>query len=960
MSIYTVIDVETTGFDPAKEHIIEIAAVRIADGIIGEEFSSLVNCGCPIPPPITRLTGIDDAMLAPAPGFPAISDALREFIGDSVIIAHNAPFDKGFVDRVLKLPNKWLDTVALARLIYPTASSYSLGNLIVQIGEENDEAHRALSDARATAMLFNRLCADYLAMDEKLHKTLFALSRKHKDIVSQLLSSLSWQKLNINPDEATAAIYIPMSHNTNALMNKNQAVEYDEDYRIPVREIYDILGAGGRAEAVIEGFEERAQQLEMCERVAETINNKEILLAEAGTGTGKSLAYLVPAALYAANSGNSVIVSTYTLTLQNQLIEKDIPVLQRLLGKPVRAAVLKGRSNYICLRAYENLLANATSGDTYFLLRMAVWLAHSADGDGSALLFSNEDRWKWQTLSAVKENCAAPFCRHCSGKCFVYNNRRNAELSELIIVNHSLLISGASVEGSFFSENRYLIIDEAHHLEKAAESQLTATVNYYQISSVLSRLKRSGRAMNAVGRLESNLHLLLNGGEDAAFFEDKLNLIDGTAGDVLYTAEIFFVLVREAFALAAVSSGFYPAKLRITDEMKNGSAWAALLESGSSFAAVCHALYREMLNLLENIELLEEQVGKEITGKDELRNIGIACRETASTLQRILAAAREGKDPFADTQAPDEKDLNNFVTWVQFEDAKKLPSLHMTPVDLSEPLKELLFDTRDSVILTSATLTAGDSFNHFKDNIGLTLFEENPEENSEKAVEEMIQHSPFYYSDQALFLICDDLPDPAAGNDAVFVGEVAGLLKEIISVAQGRSLVLFTSHYQLKSVYEQIASPLGKEGITVLAHGISGNRNSILERFRKEKRVCILGANTFWEGIDVIGEALSMVVIVKLPFWPPTTPTVAARAEKIEVLGGNSFMEYSLPEALIRFKQGFGRLIRSSEDQGVFCVLDRRIFEKRYGEHFINALPQMTVKKAGRGEIKQLIESWLP
>ena len=956
MNIYTVIDVETTGFEPAKEQIIEIAAVRITDGIIGGEFSSLINCGRPVPPPITRLTGIDDAMLASAPAFAEISDALRDFIGESIIIAHNAPFDKSFVDRVLKLPNKWLDTVALARIIYPTASSYSLGNLVAQIGEVNDEAHRALSDARATATLFNRLCTDYLVMDDKLHKTLFALSRKRKDAVSQLLSSLSWQKLNINPEEAVAAVYIPMSHNINALMNKNLAAEYDEDYRISLQEIHDILGAGGRAEAVLEGFEERAQQLEMSERVAETINNKDILLAEAGTGTGKSLAYLVPAALYAANSGNSVIISTYTLTLQNQLIEKDIPVLQKLLDKPVRAAVLKGRSNYICLRAYENLLVNAESGDTYFLLRMAVWLAHSTDGDGSNLLFINEDRWKWQTLAAVKENCAAPFCRHCSGKCFVYNNRRNAELAELVVVNHSLLISGASVEGSFFGENRHLIIDEAHHLEKAAESQLTATVSYYQTSSVLSRLKRSGRTANALGRLELNIRPLLDSEADATFFDDKLNALDGTAADVLYASETFFASVRDAFASAAASSGFYPARLRITDEMKNNQSWSALTEAGSLFAAVCQSLYREILNLLENIELLEEQVGKEIAGKDEIRNIGIVCRETASTLQNILAAVKEGKDPFADTQAPDEKDLSNFVTWVQFEDARKLPSLHMTPVDLSEPLKELLFDTCDSVILTSATLTTDDSFKHFKDNVGLTLFEEG----SEKAIEEMIQHSPFYYSDQALFLICDDLPDPAAGNDAVFISEVAALLREIISVAEGRSLVLFTSHYQLKSVYEQIASPLGKEGITVLAHGISGNRSSILERFRKEKRVCILGANTFWEGIDVIGEALSMVVIVKLPFWPPTTPTVAARAERIEVLGGNSFMEYSLPEALIRFKQGFGRLIRSSEDQGVFCVLDRRIFEKRYGEHFINALPQMTVEKAGRGEIKQLIKNWLP
>ncbi|MEG1997116.1 MAG: helicase C-terminal domain-containing protein, partial [Clostridiales bacterium] len=330
----------------------------------------------------------------------------------------------------------------------------------------------------------------------------------------------------------------------------------------------------------------------------------------------------------------------------------------------------------------------------------------------------------------------------------------------------------------------------------------------------------------------------------------------------------------------------------------------------------------------------DEEEEHHIPGKDELQSIGAYAREMAATLQICL-----------------KPDQENYVAWVRFADGEKKPSFNIAPIELGQLLHSCLFAHCEAVVLTSATMTAANSFAFFKQRLGLNLLPDAPRE--------LLVPSPFLYKEQALFTIVDDLPDWSKSSEIVAVNAIGTALIQLLTASSGRAIVLFTSHQQLRAVFNEIRRPLLEQGITVLAHGISGGPVQLLQRLKTEKKCAILGANSFWEGVDVIGSALSLIVVVRLPFWPPNTPTTAAKMERIEATGHSSFGEYSLPQAILRFKQGFGRLIRSSEDSGVFCVLDKRLMEKGYGRSFMRALPEMRRIHGGSAQIATAIKDWL-
>lgn len=930
---FCVLDLETTGFSPVDDRVIEIALVRIRKGEITDTFTTLIDPEISIPEKITDITGISNSDVEGKPVFADILDEIEAFAGDDIIIAHNAPFDKSFMDLRWSKDNPWIDSVAFARIVWPMLPSHSLENLMAYMGMVNEDAHRSLSDTLCTAKLFLRLLEEYKSLQLEVHRNILSLNSLSFTPLMQLLRRLSSNAFNKKSTAGTPIVFQQFHPYAPVIDSEIEYKAKDDEYTLP-QEITDRYFSEERMKNCFPLYEERPQQAEMAAAVADAFNSQSILLAEAGTGTGKSLAYLLPAALFALNSGHTVAVSTHTLTLQDQLINKDIPLVKKILGCDFKAAVLKGRSNYVCLRCFENMLFKAAENDMEFAARFIVWLSQTTDGDGSILLLTPEERWKWRSVAAAKETCIGPKCRHYNSDCFVYNNRRAAALCDIVIINHSLLIADASFEKGFLPELPYLIIDEAHHLEKVAGDQLASKLSYYDIKTYLERI--IGRENDGVLKtLEKSALQLIDGAEDEQILKDRLLNFEFAVSELESQSDSFFMLARDVF-LPMITDNYIPAKIRITEQLKEGAGWQNFRSFADSLSKSLMRFVQALSSLLDCVSVLEIQTERSVYGKEELRMLGLTFREYAAVLEDI-----------AELDVPQE----NYVSWVQFGDLAKMPDLHIAPIELAEPLNSCLFMPKRSIVFSSATLTTGTSFEYYKRSVGLDI--------CDKEITELQLASPFYYNEQARFIICDDMPEITRDSEQVFLAKTADLLIDIIAAAQGRSLILFTSNAQLKSVYNKIRKPLEQHNIQVLAQGMGVGRNTILQRFRNEERSCILGSSTFWEGIDVIGEKLSLVVIVKLPFWPPVTPTVQAKCEEIEKRGNNPFMDYSLPEAVIRFKQGFGRLIRSSEDQGVFIVLDRRLIDKRYGRIFIEALPEMPLTVSHSEEIPYLVEDWL-
>jgi len=481
---FVVIDLETTGLDLNNDDIIEIGAVRIEQGEIVAQFSTLVNPHRKLDPLVIRLTGIDNSMLENQPEIQAACDSLSHFIGDAVLIAHNSFFDRSFLKRYLTFEQQWIDSITFAQVAFPTFHSYALAYLCETLAINNDSAHRALSDALATAELFIKSASAIAALPIQTKSHLSALAVGDNSPLGKLITALCKDAIT-----CTKNVDFPITTQTKKQATADYEQIYDENYLLPTDQILEFFSQDGICSTRMPDFEYRPEQAQMAEAVAQSFNNQRFLIAEAGTGTGKSLAYLLPAAMLSVNSGQKVAISTYTINLQEQLLFKDIPLLEQILDKPISAALLKGRNNYLCRRIYQSQL-NATGEEhRYFMMRIAVWLGSSRDGDVGTLSLNSFDKWKWQLINASRENCLNS-CPHRKNGCFLQQARKAAEAADICIINHSLLVANATMEKGFLPDIPYLIIDEAHHLEKAAGEQLSEAGNYYEIKLTMGHIKK--------------------------------------------------------------------------------------------------------------------------------------------------------------------------------------------------------------------------------------------------------------------------------------------------------------------------------------------------------------------------------------------------------------------------------------------------------------------------------------
>ena len=705
------------------------------------------------------------------------------------------------------------------------------------------------------------------------------------------------------------------------------------------------LAHGGSVAAALGEFEDRPSQRDMAAYIADVYNDGGIALLEAGTGVGKSFAYLVPALEWARVNGERTVVSTNTINLQEQLVGKDLPILARALATPEHTpsfALLKGWRNYLCLQRLQHARG---AQDSLFeadraaeLEAIAAWAGRSADGSLADLADAPSDD-VWDAVAAESDLCTRLKCPHFE-HCFVFQARRRAAEADVVVVNHHLLASDLAVrlasdnwlEAAVLPPYRRLILDEAHHLEDVAATHLGAQVSQVGVQRLLGRLERGGRGLLPA------LHAELRSRDDLLSAASR-DLVEQRLLDALRlarrAAEDVFAHLGRRLDRDRPDGGHEPV-LRLTDAFNQDAVWGEGLDVALENLLVAFSSLRDGVETIADRLSLTEVSERPIQLIAEMRGVVRRLDLAATALQSAL---RPPPDP-ANGPA---------VRWLERRGRKSAHlALAAVPLDLAPILKSALFDRVETVVLTSATLAAAGDFSFLEERLGVSL------PPSRVVVREALP-SPFDFAGQCLFGIPSDIPEPrddAPGHDAA----VARVLLELAHAADGGLFCLFTSHRALRRAADQVRGRIGARW-PLLVQG-EDQRDRLLRKFRDAGSAILLGTDSFWEGVDVPGRALRVLILAKLPFKVPSEPLTAARVERLTEQGLDGFTHYLLPHAALKLKQGFGRLIRSRHDVGAVVLLDRRVVTRRYGGLVLEGLPRASRVVGNWSDVREACEEF--
>lgn len=908
--ILVAVDVETTGYEAETEEIIEVGAIRLTvspDGAVtlGERFLTFANPGRPLTPPIVRLTGITDVDLVNAP---TTRDAVALFAafafrdGPPCFVGHNVGFDVAFLERAgMPIGAEWLDTAELASVLLPSASSYALQRLAADAAIVPDAAHRALDDAITSALVLGHL------------------ARVARELPALILSEIAALSELLGPSTAgffrdAAALAVRQAWNDDQMQrggllserplggvsSRSHVGPSEEDPRAATDSsalsVESMFALGGPLATKLGGYEDRPEQRALAAAIERTFADGGALVAEAGTGVGKSIAYLVPA-IAAATAGERVVVSTHTLPLQDQLVRKDLPALQAALGTDVAVAVLKGRSNYLCPRRWQILRGSVTTREeARIVCKTLVWRTATESGDRAELNLMRGEGELWSQISANDESCDQRRCKRTPGTdCYLQRAREAAANAGIVVVNHALLLQDARMRGALLPQAEHVVIDEAHRLEEVATDAFGLDLYEPRLRRDLQRVGHSPAVTSAL--------------RDPARAEPAERVRAEIERALERTTEVFEALG----ALLVPVGGPVEERMRITAGLRaSGDRWLPVELAGERLA-----------DAIAGIGFAADRIQSLGGDEDELAELQSGMGELAAARTAITRGLHDPR--------------SSDIVWLERDNDGAL-ALHVAQTHLGGLIRRTLVDAHRAVVFTSATLAVAGSFEFALDRFGIA-----------DVADTLAVGSPFDHQRQALLVLPVDIALP--GEDR-FIEEAARLVEDVARVLEGRTLVLFTSHATLREAAGRMGA-LETEGLAVLTQGVDGSRRALLERFTQGRAV-LLGTQSFWEGVDLPGDVLRCVVIARLPFSVPDDPLVQGRAERYE----DPFFDFQLPQAALRLRQGFGRLIRTKSDYGAVVLLDRRVVTRDYGEVLLGSLPDARTEHLPLDGIAARVAAW--
>ncbi|MBS3973395.1 MAG: DNA polymerase III subunit epsilon [Actinobacteria bacterium] len=897
------VDVETTGVEPQKDRLIEIAALATRGTEVLGSFHTLVDPGVLVPPEITALTGIESSQLKGAPDPATAVRELASFVAGRDIVAHNVAFDRDFLLRVAEknaFKGAWIDSVQLAQIALPRLRSHRLGDL-AECFDAPRPNHRATDDVEALAYLWRiMLCA------------IDALPRAVSQKIAQMDPSVEWPLRSVISqvafDQQAAHFDLKLERQRRALAYKAKALVDAEELecRAPSAEAvcaeFELEGLAGRT---FECFEYRAEQVDMATAVLDAFASERHALIEAGTGVGKSLAYLIPAAHFAMLNGVGVGVATKTNSLLNQLIYNELPRLNRGLGEGFRFASLKGYDHYLCLRKLEIALASSREKTEQDLVRQAAliaWVVQSAAGDLDGINLHWPRAGRTEFAASLSE-CTRKNCRHFSG-CYLHGARRRAFSAHIVVTNHALLFRDTAASGGILPPLRHWIIDEAHSVESEARRQFTFEASHAEVNGILTALHTSagGGVLGGVRRKTRS-----GDPEDAVKILAELAVIEEKVRVGTEAAEMFFGLFKEVEAGSADTT-YNRREIWLDEGFRAGERWRAISERG-------FALHKRLAEIVERgrflIRLLEETEMSHTDAVADLAGLLMRLASQAQTLEMVLNA-----------------DNDEYVYYMEFDHRRKVVAekLCAALLNVADVLAENFLPSVRTAVFTSATLAIGDDFSHFAQKVGLDRG------SGEKHTETQLK-SGYDLEKQMAVFVPKDMPMP---NEPGYLKALSELLYEVHVVMGGSVLTLFTNRKQMESLYQEVAPRLQAEGLPLLIQSRGASTKRLRDEFIADNRSSLFATKSFWEGFDAKGDTLRAVVVPKLPFARPDSPLAAERNRRE---GNISWRKYDLPDAVIELKQAAGRLIRSSTDIGCLVIADTRVLHKSYGRGFLSVLP---------------------
>lgn len=899
---YISFDLETTGLNPDKDQITEIAACRFVNGEFTEEYTTLINPGIPIPKNITTLTGISNKMVEESPSINDVLPEFLEFVGSTPLVAQNINFDYSFITKNLStersplLDNPLYDTLSLARGFIYFHNSFNLGSLCDYYGIKIENAHRAGADALCTGKLFAYLIQETLSKPLTLIQRIDNLFGNANVYNYNLFKNII--KTSVRFNKIDGLMPAPIEHELS-----DNSYEFTASGKSAIPEISEAWFVDGGAISVNwGGFEKRTSQTELIKDAFETFTEGNILAAEAGTGLGKSLAYLSSGYLAAKQKQTALVVSTYTKNLQSQLFTEDIPKLSQAIDQDLSAVIYKGRYNYICRTRFERLLANhqhlIKPKEYENILPLLVWEWETKSGDINECNGFQLNRQKrlWSLLRSERGYCSSKRCSKYDG-CFLGKVRVKVEDADIIIINHSLFANELMRDNSCLPEDFIYVIDEAHHFATVTRDQLVTQVGAKSFDDVFKFFNpgKDNWKKNALNK-----------------FPELLNL--------------YKFLATESKIIQKEFHNFFNSYY---DNKRD--------EISRSDYHINKLLYRNSQEEFIDTEPTPWEVLSDLIGFEKnVQNFNSLLQENKDDIAgsfnieftAINGILKEGLESL--TAALDmESELVQWSSFVQ-SDFQNLTALNSAPLKVSSFINDNLLSKYPGGVFCSATLMINDDFRYFNEKVGLDLAV------IDNHVIEKVYYSPFHYNDQVkLFVFSGSINV----NDPLFMNEIGSQIERIFTSLKKRMLVLCTSFKQTLALKQFIEPKLkGSDNkIFVQAPGIS--RNVLVRSYLEHPHSILIGTSSFWEGVDFPGDKVEILFIVKTPFDNPFDPLIQAQIEDYNQRGDDAFLKYQVPEAAMRFRQGFGRLIRNMNDAGICIVGDTRLLKRGYGKTILGSLP---------------------